>query len=633
MKRSLITAFIFLVALATVTGKRGSAAYQYSLPSQLSDEFTAQKGDEIREEFHQTYPISANGRISLENINGGVRIAVWDQNEVKVDAVKRAYRRERLDEAKIEINATGDSIRIRTDYPDRDQNFTDDERRRYNNPATVEYSLTIPRRARIDSIEVINGSLDVDGAEGDVKASSINGNVKARALGGDVRLSTINGRLEATFARLDEAKPLDLSSVNGNVLLVLPSDSNAQVRAGTVHGGISNDFGLPVVHGEYVGHELYGQIGTGGPRIKLGNVNGSITLKHATDGRALSPATNLMTDKEKYKDRSIVNSREINEQIREATDAAREATREKIEVQRVSRQTLVETQREIERSLRESQREIERAQQQIQRDVQRQVREQVREQARARGEGADYGMDKGNGWGRFIDRETKSFTVSGTPKVKVGTYDGAVTIRGWDKQEVTYTAIKRANHEDALKNIIIDATQQGSEVSIIARSKDTEDGSATLEIYVPRNANLQLSSDDGRVSVQGVSGELVAQTGDGEIDIEGGQGKLQASTSDGRIRIIGFQGAVDVKTGDGAILLEGAFTGVQARTGDGSIVLGVPADANFIVESNAEGVTNEGLTMTEESGPSARIKRWRVGRGGTVFTLNTGDGQVILRLR
>ena len=625
MTRTLTTTFIFIMALATLAGGHGNAAHQESVSASKPIEWSFQKsGDEVREEFHQSYPLSANGRVSLENINGGVRIAVWDQNEVKVDAVKRAYRRERLDEAKIEVNASADSIRIRTNYPEWNQSFNDEEGRRYNNPANVDYSLTIPRRARIDSIEVINGSLDIDGAEGDVKASSINGSVKARSLTGDVRLSTVNGGLEATFSKLEDTKPVNLSSVNGSIELIIPSDANAQVRAGTVHGGVSNNFGLPVVHGEYVGHELYGQIGTGGARIKLGNVNGSITIKHANDGRTLSPATNLLSDKEKAKviHRPEIETGDLNDQIREAAEQAREVERAQIDVQRITRQAQAQAQREIERSIRESQREIQRAQREIQRDVQRQVREQVRTD-----------MDRESGWGRFIDRESKSFPVSGTPSVKVGTYDGAVTVRAWDKAEVSYTAIKRSNNEESLKDIVIDANQQGAEVSIFAHSKVPDSGSATLEIYVPRNANLQLSSDDGQISVQGVSGELTARTADGGIEINSGQGRLKANTNDGRIRIVSFQGAVDVQTGDGAIMLEGNFTGVQARTGDGSIVLGVPADSNFVLETNAEAINNEGLTISEESAPTAKVKRWRIGRGGTVYTLNTGDGHVILRLR
>src|SRR4030095_7314801 len=237
-----------------------------------------------REEFHQTYPLSSTGRVALENINGGVQVKVWDRNAVQLDAIKKAYRRERLAEAKIEVNSTEDIIRIKTEYPDQDQNFYGDERR-YENPAIVDYTLTVPRKAMIESIELINGSLDIDGVEGSVKASSINGRVSARGLQGETKLSTVNGSLQATFTRLDESKPISLQSVNGNLTLVIPSDSNATVRASTVHGSITNDFGLTVNHGEYVGHDLTGQIGTGGPRIKLGNVKGAIRITHGQDWR------------------------------------------------------------------------------------------------------------------------------------------------------------------------------------------------------------------------------------------------------------------------------------------------------------------------------------------------------------
>jgi DUF4097 and DUF4098 domain-containing protein YvlB len=246
------------------------------------------------------------------------------------------------------------------------------------------------------------------------------------------------------------------------------------------------------------------------------------------------------------------------------------------------------------------------------------------------GEGMGVGIGRGSGGGRFIDRESKSFPVSGTPNVTVGTFDGAVVIRAWDKSEVMYTAIKRANSNEDLKKLTVETSQQGAAISIVAKSSD-EDGSTALEIYVPRNANLHLSSEDGRLTVQGVSGELVARTGDGAIEIEGGNGRLRANTDDGRIRVADFRGDVDARTGDGTITLEGNFTSIQAQTGDGSIVLGVPAGSNFIIETNAEEVVNEGLTVAQETAPTARLKRLKVGNGGVVFKLNTGDGHVILR--
>ncbi len=233
---------------------------------------------ELTEEFHQAYPLNATGRVSIENINGDVRISVWDQNEVKVDAVKRAYTKERLDEVKIDVSATADSVRIRTEYPNRNQTFSDGEQRRHN-PAAVEYTLTIPRKARIDSADLVNGSLEIEGAEGDVKGACVNGQVKARGLTGDVKLSTVNGGVAATITRLDESKSTSLNSVNGSIVLTIPSGSNAQVKANTIHGAITNDFGLQVNDGEFVGHDLSGQIGNGGPRIRLSNVNGSIAIK------------------------------------------------------------------------------------------------------------------------------------------------------------------------------------------------------------------------------------------------------------------------------------------------------------------------------------------------------------------
>src|SRR6185369_7258128 len=301
--KSLITTAILLFALANGQDPQERRPVP-SVP--MTENCTAspvQRGDEVREEFHQTYPLSATGRINLANINGGVEIKVWDRPAVQVDAIKKAYRKERLEEAKIDVNASEENIRIKTEYPEGDQNFRSGEGR-YNNPATVEYSLTVPRKAVIESIELINGSLDIDGVEGNVKASSINGKVNARGLQGEAKLSTINGPLYAVFTQLDESKAITLNSINGGLTLVIPSDANASIRAGTVHGGISNDFGLQVRHGEYVGHSLEGQIGSGGPRIKLDNVNGGIKITHAEDGRTISPATSVVIDRQKIREES-----------------------------------------------------------------------------------------------------------------------------------------------------------------------------------------------------------------------------------------------------------------------------------------------------------------------------------------
>ena len=242
----------------------------------------------VAEEFHHTYPLSASGRIELQNINGAVHIAAWDENKVKVDAVKTAHTEERLKDAEIRIEARADSMSIETHY--REQNEGWHEGR--NNPASVEYTLTVPRSARLDEIKLINGALDVTGVSGEVHASCINGKLTARGLSARVKLATINGPLDATFDRLPAAS-VELSSINGQVELTMPSDAKANIEATTIHGGIDNDFGLHTNDHRFVGHDMRGELGGGGAEIRLNNVNGPIHVHHAKDGHALSPVRDL----------------------------------------------------------------------------------------------------------------------------------------------------------------------------------------------------------------------------------------------------------------------------------------------------------------------------------------------------
>jgi DUF4097 and DUF4098 domain-containing protein YvlB len=278
-KAALLIAILPLAAVALVASEI-NVAHAYAalkIESFLDDAIQKPKGDELTEEFHQSYPLSPTGRVSVANINGDVHINVWDQNSVKVDAVKRAYSQQRLSEVTIDVTNTADSVQIKTKYPE-NQNYG---RNREDSAASVEYTLTVPRRASLEGAELVNGSLDVDGIQGDVEASLVNGTVKASRLGGEVKISTVNGGVEANLAALDGAKGVTLNSVNGSIVLVVPSGASADVKASTLHGAITNDFGLTAEDGQYVGHNLSGQIGSGGTRVRLNNVNGSIAIKRS----------------------------------------------------------------------------------------------------------------------------------------------------------------------------------------------------------------------------------------------------------------------------------------------------------------------------------------------------------------
>src|SRR5947209_4132199 len=524
---------------------------------------------ELTEEFHQTYPLNADGRVSLTNINGDVRVAAWDRNEIKVDAVKRAYTQERLREAKINVEDGPSSVQIETEYPS--YSWTRDDYERHENPASVEYTLTVPRGARLEDVSLVNGGLTIEGVAGSVHASSVNGRVVAHGLTGTVNLSVVNGRLEATLDRLNDSGTVSLASVNGPLVVTIPSDSNATLRASTIHGQISNDFNLPVREGEYVGRDLEGRLGQGGAR--------------------------------------------------ERAEADRERQRE-----------IVEAQRETQRAAREAAK--------AEKDA---LKDSIKEEIR---NGIDGGVHDDSR--RQIERESNSFSVSGSPRVRVETFDGAIYVHAWDKAEVMYTATKRASDEHEMKGIKLSAQGAGAEVTLradfdksFARVYRAEGGrvvsfnsnaSTEFDVYVPRNATLFVSSGDGRLRIDGVGGEIDLRTGDGSIDVTEVRGRLHAVTGDGRIRVENFDGDAEARTGDGRITLDGNFRSLAARTGDGTISLSIPEGSNVTVETNAESVFNDGAAVAESPADN-RVRRWRIGSGGQVLTLHTGDGQIILRRR
>ncbi|HYE65583.1 MAG TPA: DUF4097 family beta strand repeat-containing protein [Pyrinomonadaceae bacterium] len=529
------------------------------------------------------------------------------------------------------MDANPDAVYIKTVYTSMGFDHTD-KTRRYENPASVEYTLSVPRNARIGTVELTNGDLNIDGVAGVVRASSVNGGIRAHRLTGETKLSTVNGSLEASFDKLDEAKPISLGAVNGGLTMIIPSDANAEVRASTLNGGITNDFGLPVRHGKYVGHDLAGRLGSGGVRIKLSNVNGGIAIRRASDGRPLSPATSLLPEVESKSEGKVKSKGESDDDFDdEVKEAQREAARITREAQREARRAQLEAQREAQRIQLETQREIQRELKRNQKELARAARE-VERAEKVEGTARDT---------RLIERQAKSFTVSGVPRINVETFDGTITVSSWDQAEVAFTAAKRAGNQQMMQGINLRAEQRGSEILIIAEldkslaSRATNllgnNASVNLEINVPRNANLRVSSGDGRLRVEGVNGEVELHTGDGSVEVQNGRGRLLVNTGDGRVRIINFDGEVDARTGDGGITLEGRFAKLAARTDGGPILLALPADFNATIETDAESVTSSGLNITEEAGHSKRLRRWKVGSGGNLLTLRTGDGRIILR--
>jgi len=220
------------------------------------------------EPFEGTYPVTSNATVSLENMNGDVSIDVWNRDEVQVKAVKRASSPELLAKLDIKVKATDDSVRIETDY----------KRSHDHGSRSVEYTLMVPRVARVDSVELVNGNLLIIGVEGGVQIESVNGRVKAQDLAGPISIESVNGGIECATDYLQAGDSVSLESVNGTIDLRLAGGANIELAAETVNGRITEDLGIEVRQGQYVGSTMRGTVGGGGTIVSLETVNGAIAV-------------------------------------------------------------------------------------------------------------------------------------------------------------------------------------------------------------------------------------------------------------------------------------------------------------------------------------------------------------------
>jgi len=279
----------------------------------------------------------------------------------------------------------------------------------------------------------------------------------------------------------------------------------------------------------------------------------------------------------------------------------------------------------------------------------------------------------------LIVRDEKRFTVRGTPEVRLTTFDGAIEVRSWDQADVRIEIEKRGPTREAVDALIIDSNQAGNRITLEVKPPKTEtfrgfglnrSSSAKLIVSVPQSADIVASSGDGSIRVEHLNGHLDLHTGDGSIRVVDVDGETTLNTGDGSVHVEGAKGKLDVDTGDGSVEVRGSLASVRLRTGDGSIVyradenvkmaddwdittgdgsvtMYLPADFSAELDahtsdggirnelhvggSKAEANPDDHPRVLEPELKSRNTVRGRLGDGGRVLKIRTGDGSIRLR--
>lgn len=235
-------------------------------------------GHAFHDDVDVSKALSPSGRFSLRNINGNVRIAVWDKAQVRIEAEKAAASEHALRNIEVVVEGEGDRVDVRTRMPHGFHLF--------GSGGKVDYTVTVPRGASV-SVNNVNGRVEIQDVSGAVKAENVNGSLEASGLAGSVEASTVNGGVQVGMARLDPSGHSRLSTTNGSVRVTLPSDAAADIEASTVNGSVHCDFD---VDGHSTRHKVTGRIRGGGARFVLQTVNGSTRIDRGLSSAAPSAA-------------------------------------------------------------------------------------------------------------------------------------------------------------------------------------------------------------------------------------------------------------------------------------------------------------------------------------------------------
>lgn len=264
-----------------------------------------------------------------------------------------------------------------------------------------------------------------------------------------------------------------------------------------------------------------------------------------------------------------------------------------------------------------------------------------------------------------IARDEKRFSVSGTPEIRVTTFDGSIEVRSWDRPEVLVEIEKRGSTKEAVDALEIVSEQKDGTIELEVKRPRRESfsnvafyrsPSARLIVSLPFRADLRARTGDGSIRLEGLQGRIELRTDDGSIRVARAAGELTCGTGDGSVTVEDAEGRLAIESGDGGVSVSGKLASVHLRTRDGSIVyraepgtsmaddwdistddgsvsLYLPPDlsAELDVQTGDGAIRNELRVAGAEDGNRQRL-RGRIGAaGGRLIRVRTGDGVIRLR--
>jgi hypothetical protein len=142
----------------------------------------------------------------------------------------------------------------------------------------IDYEVTVPAGTAL-RLNTISGDLDLSGLSGTVAAKTISGDVRSAGLTGALTLHTVSGDVKVTELG---RSAVEATSISGDVDVSWPTAQGADLRLKTISGEVYADSAVTfsnLKERRYVGYELHGSLGNGGPLLTLHSVSGDVFFR------------------------------------------------------------------------------------------------------------------------------------------------------------------------------------------------------------------------------------------------------------------------------------------------------------------------------------------------------------------
>ncbi|MFZ0916085.1 MAG: hypothetical protein WAN04_04260 [Candidatus Udaeobacter sp.] len=192
----------------------------------------------LEESFEQLYTVEPNANITIQNGDGAVLVYGSNVNEMRVQAVKRAYQRARLKQIAIDVSTKPGSVSITTKFPPRSKWGL------FDRSGTVDYTVVVPATANILGLDLDAGEVLVDGMRGQTTRARLGqGRMFARNCFTNLDLAIWRGNLILSYDWWEKSTfTAQANLTQGNEWAYLPVGGAFHLLAQAAHGEIFNDF-------------------------------------------------------------------------------------------------------------------------------------------------------------------------------------------------------------------------------------------------------------------------------------------------------------------------------------------------------------------------------------------------------